>query len=205
MQCTGEIMRKRKLKKAVTLAGAIQPTQHDRRATDLLRNAQVAPVIVDDPYEHGAKILSMRSLRDDPLAAMHSAKQLDDAQFMAGRHWQRNRYIAEIGAVQAIDPSKEAVDGGKPPEARISDDHIRAFKEMAAAMRALGMEGGALIQLFLDQGLTLKVIAGKWGLKTARERGYLGYRLRECLDTLAVTFGYARNMDRKDEQPAIEG
>ena len=61
------------------------------------------------------------------------------------------------------------------------------------------------IQLFLDQGLTLKVIAGKWGLKTARERGYLGYRLRECLDTLAVTFGYARSMAHKHEQPAIEG
>ncbi|MEA2983807.1 MAG: hypothetical protein QOD94_61 [Alphaproteobacteria bacterium] len=76
---------------------------------------------------------------------------------------------------------------------------------MAAAMRALGMEGGALIQLFLDQGLTLKVIALKWGLKTARERGYLSYRLRECLDTLAVTFGYARNMDRTEQQPAIEG
>ena len=48
------------------------------------------------------------------------------------------------------------------------------------------------------------VIALKWGLKTARERGYLGYRLRECLDTLAVTFDYARSMDRKDEQQAIE-
>lgn len=107
----------------------------------------------------------MRSLRHDPLAALHAAKQLDDAQYMAGRHWQRNRELAEIGGVRAVDPTKEAVDGGRLPEARISDAQIKAFKEMAGAMKALGMEGGALVQAFLDQGLTLKDIADKWARK----------------------------------------
>ena len=47
-------------------------------------------------------------------------------------------------------------------------------------------------------------LLGSQGRVVARERGYLGYRLRECLDTLAVTFGYARNMERKKEQQGIE-
>jgi hypothetical protein len=170
---------------------SLAPITHDRRATDLLRNAMVAPVVVDDPMEPGSKLTVLRSLRHDPLAAMHDAKQLDDAQFMAGRHWQRNRELAEVGGTKAIDPTKEAVGGGKIPEARISDAQIKAFKEMSAALRALGMEGSALIEQFLGRGLGVRDIADQWGAKTDRERGYIGFRLRECLDTLAVEFGYA--------------
>jgi hypothetical protein len=196
---------KRRLKRPISLAGvSTPPTPYDRRATDLLRNAQVAPVHVDDPLEQGAKLIVLRSLRDDPLAAMHNAKQLDDAQFAAGRHWQRIRHVTEIGGVKAIDPAKEAVDGGRGPEG-ISDEQIDAFKQMSAAIRALGLEGGALIQSFLDKGLTLHVIADEWGATTARDRDYVGRRVRECLDTLAVLFGYARNKDRRkgEEQEEI--
>ena len=47
------------------------PTKvHDRRARDLLRNAEVAAVEVDDPLglEPGDKIVTLRSIRNDPLA-----------------------------------------------------------------------------------------------------------------------------------------
>jgi hypothetical protein len=181
-----QVKKRQRLKRGNVTLVSVPDVTHDRRTTDLLRNAQVAPVVVDDPYERGAKITVVRSLRHDPLAALHAARQLDDAQYMAGRHWQRNRELAEIGGVRAVDPTREAVDGGRLPEARISDAQIKAFKEMAGAMKALGMEGGALVRAFLDQGLTLKDIADKWGAQTARERGYIGYRLRECLDTLAA-------------------
>jgi hypothetical protein len=187
--------RRTKLKKAVTLAAittGVKP--HDRRATDLLANAMVAPTIVDDPVEAGGKLLVMRSLRDDPLAAMHNAKQLDDAQFLAGRRWQEIKRICQVGDVQAIDPAKEAVDGGRGPEG-ITDQQIDAFKDLSAALRALGIEGGYLIQLFLDKGLTLTLIAEQWGWFKERDRDFLGRRLRECLDTLAVCFGYATRGD----------
>jgi hypothetical protein len=196
--------RRTKLKKAVTLAAittGVKP--HDRRATDLLVNAKVAPTIVDDPLESGAKLLVMRSLRDDPLAAMHSAKQLDDAQFLAGRRWQEIKRICQVGDVQAIDPAKEAVDGGRGPEG-ITDQQIDAFKDLSQALRALGIEGGYLIQLFLDKGLTLTLIAEQWGWFKERDRDFLGRRLRECLDTLAVCFGYAtRVIPTSNSHPKI--
>jgi hypothetical protein len=194
-------MRKRRLKKAVTLAGERATafphnkkngaTPHDRRATDVLHNAKVAPVVADDPYEPGAKVTVLRSLRDDPLAAMHHAKQIDQAQFIAGRHWQRVFELAQGGGMRAVDLSSERVDGGGIAQATISDAQIRAFGDLAKAMSALGQEGESLVKDFLGRGWTLTDIAARRGAVSERERGYIGWRLRECLNTLAVVFGYA--------------
>jgi hypothetical protein len=185
-----------KLKRAVTLPSTAIATggTHDRRSTDLVVNAKVGTVIVDDPYEAGAKITVFRSLRHDPLAGLHGLKlnPINEAQYHAGRHWQRNRELTEIGGAKAIDFTREAVDGagGIPGEAKINDDQIRAFKQMTLAMRALGMEGGALMRWFLDDCLTIADIAVKWGMTKERERAYIGMRIRECLTTLAICFGY---------------
>src|SRR5262249_17487043 len=164
---------------------------HDRRAADLPINAKVAPVVTDDPYEPGARLTVLRSLRDDPLAAMHNAKQIDQAQYVAARHWQRAFELAEANGMRAVDLTKERVDGGGIPQAALSDAQIRAFGDLARATGALGQEGESLIRDFLGRGLTLRDIAARRGAQTERERGYIGWRLRECLNTLAVEFGYA--------------
>ncbi len=54
---------------------------HDRRSQDLPRNAEVAAVEVDDPLalEPGEKIVTLRSIRNDPLGRMHSHRHLDEA------------------------------------------------------------------------------------------------------------------------------
>jgi hypothetical protein len=65
---------------------------HLRMATELPINAEVAPAEVTNPlaaFGNTDTIRVMRNLRDDPLAGMHSRKQIDDAQFKAGRDWQR--------------------------------------------------------------------------------------------------------------------
>src|SRR5882762_8725330 len=49
---------------------------HDRRSSDLLRNAQVGIIEIDDPYEHGGKLLALRSTRNDPLARLHDRRQI---------------------------------------------------------------------------------------------------------------------------------
>lgn len=175
----------------VTLATADGPKPHDRRAGALPINAKVAPMTADDPYEPGAKVTVLRSLRDDPLAAMHNAKQIDQAQYVAGRHWQRAYEMAEVNSMRAVDLSKERVDGGGIPQATISDAQIRAFGDLTKAMTALGQEGESLIKDFLGRGWGVRDIAARRGLHTERERGYVGFRVRECLDTLAVVFGYA--------------
>jgi hypothetical protein len=55
---------------------------HDRRSRDLPRNAEVAAVEVDDPLgmEPGDKIVTLRSIRNDPLGRMHSHRHVDEAQ-----------------------------------------------------------------------------------------------------------------------------
>lgn len=175
----------------MTLATIHGPAPHDRRAADLPFNARVASVTADDPYEPGAKLTVLRSLRDDPLAAMHNAKQIDQAQFVAGRHWQRAHELVETGGVRAIDPTRERVDGGGIPQATISDAQIRAFGDLTRAAAALGLEGDSLVRDFLGRGLCVRDIAARRDAQTERERGYLGRRLRECLNTLALEFGYA--------------
>ena len=50
---------------------------HDRRAQELPAHAMVAPVEIDDPYEPGANIIALQSLRDWPLNYMRARGQID--------------------------------------------------------------------------------------------------------------------------------
>src|SRR5829696_8614005 len=90
---------------------------HDRRSCDLLRNAEVAIVEVDNPLalEPGEKIVALRSIRNDPLARLHSHRQIDEAQYQAGRAFQSDWEKAERGP-RAVDPTREYVDGGQSRE-----------------------------------------------------------------------------------------
>ena len=90
---------------------------HDRKAQDLPLNAEVAEVEVDDPLalEPGEKIVTLRSIRNDPLARLHSHHQIDEAQFRGGRAFQDDWEKAERGP-QALDPTREYVDASPSRE-----------------------------------------------------------------------------------------
>jgi hypothetical protein len=168
----------------------VQEKVYDRQSIDLPINAQVAPDTVADPLERGAMLRVTRSIRDDPLARLYIRSKIDTAQLAAGRHWQRLYEAAEIGAASAIDPGKEAVDGGKFPEP-ITDEQIHAFRSLNAVYRVLGEDGGALIRAVLGRGLMVTQVAQAWGVTTKRETEYLGTRFRECLERMAIHWGYA--------------
>src|SRR5438105_13000320 len=95
---------------------------HDRRSRDLPLNAEVAAIEVDDPLalEPGEKIVTLRSIRNDPLGRLHSHRQIDEAQYQGGRAFQNDWEKAERGP-QAVDPTSEYVDGvqkrGRSPKA----------------------------------------------------------------------------------------
>lgn len=180
---------KRRLKRAVTLATSATSQPHDRRSTDLLRNAMVAPIEVADPLEFGAKLLVMRSLRDDPLGAMHAAGQVDDVQYQAGRRWQRAFEAAQGSGLKAIDPAKEAVDGGQIARSTLTEYQIQGSSDVSMAMKALGQEGESIVMDILGRGLTLTQAGAKRSYVSERERRYLGQRFRECLTTLSSVFG----------------
>lgn len=165
---------------------------HDRQAKDLLRNAKVVPVEVEDPYEPGAKILAIRSTRDDPIADMLARGHIDQCEFETARHWQRLYEGAEIGGARGIDPSKEAVDGGRMADV-LTDRQVKATKELKRARDELGAAGNWLIVSVLGTKKTLELVAWEWrrappGSATYR---YITRRFHECLQALSELFGYA--------------
>lgn len=163
---------------------------YDRRSNDLLRNAEVAAIEVACPIDqNGATLVVMRSIRNDPLARLHAHHQINEAQYQGGRAFQEDFETAERGP-QAIDPSKEYVDGGRMPEP-ITEAQRKAVVSLNRAGRILGQEGSGLIHGVLIAGKTLDWICREREMSGERERRYLARRLQECLNSLSVFYGFA--------------
>ena len=166
------------------------PQIHDRRAREINRGSagHVVAVEVDDPYEAGARISAVRSTRDDPLGDHFARGHIDQAQYLAGREFQRWFGLAERGprAVQLA----EAVDGS-PPQETITDEQLKASYWLAKCYGALGRDGSALICDMLIGCRTTRQIAAARGMIGTDWERYFARRLFECLDTLAETFGFS--------------
>lgn len=175
----------------VTLAEAPRGPA-DRRATDLLLKAQVVAVEVDDPYalEPGDKIVAFRSLRDDPLARLHCRQMIDDAQYAAGKDYRRDMELIEISGARAIDPTKEAVDGGRFVD-RDSDAYGKAHKRLTEAGTVLGQFHESLIRAVLGGNLFPAQVAVVWGYTSERDQDYYARSFRTGLEALAGFYGYA--------------
>jgi len=59
------------------------------------------------------------------------------------------------------------------------------------AERELGADGAALVHDVLVLGMTMEQIGERRGLRGQRWIDYLARRLRECLDRLALIYGFA--------------
>jgi hypothetical protein len=164
---------------------------HDRRSHDLPRNAEVAPIEVDDPLglEPGDKIVTLRSIRNDPLARMHSHRQIDEAQYQSGRAFQDDWERAERGP-RAVDTTRDYVDGGQAREP-ITEGQRRAVLRLNRCERELGADGSALVHDILIHGMTMEQVGQRRGLRTQRWNDYFARRLRECLDRLALIYGFS--------------
>ncbi|CCE04053.1 DUF6456 domain-containing protein [Bradyrhizobium sp. STM 3809] len=164
---------------------------HDRRAQEPRRNADLVAVEIDDPLalEPGEKIVALRSVRNDPLGRLHAHKQLDDAQYRAGRAFQNDWERAERGP-QAIDPSREHVDGARGREP-VTEGQRQAVLRLNRAERELGADGAAITLDVLVHGLTMEQVGHKRGLASQRWNDYFARRFKECLDRLAVVYGFA--------------
>lgn len=151
------------------------PRVHDRRATDLLRNALVAPAEVDDPMglEPGDKIVTLRNIRNDPLGRLHAHRQIDDAQYHGGRDFQKDWECAERGP-QAVDPTKEYVDGGKFPEP-FTDGMREAVVRLNRADRTLGQNGCAIVHAVLIHGQTIEEVCRARELTATLEIKVMGH------------------------------
>ena len=164
---------------------------HDRRSQDLPLNAEVAAVEVDDPLalEPGERIVALRSIRNDPLGRMHSHRHIDEAQYQGGRAFQNDWEKAERGP-RAVDPTREYVDGGQARES-ITEGQRKAVLRLNRAQRELGADGSALVHEVLILGMTMEQIGQRRGLRTQRWNDYFARQFRECLDRLALMYGFA--------------
>lgn len=164
---------------------------HDRRTRDLPFNAELAAVEVDNPLglDPDEKIVAMRSIRNDPLGRLHSHHQIDEAQYRGGRAYQSDWERAERGP-QAMDPTREHVDGTRSREP-VTESQRQAVLRLHQVERELGTDGAALVHDVLVLGLTMDQIGERRAVRTQRWNDYFARRFRECLDRLALVYGFA--------------
>ena len=164
---------------------------HDRRSRDLPFNAEVMEAEVDNPLalDSDDKIVAMRSVRNDPLGRLHAHHQIDEAQYRGGRAYQNDWERAERGP-QAMDPTREYVDGTRSREP-LTERQRQAVLRLNRVERELGTDGAALVYDVLVLGLTMDQIGQRRAVRTQRWNDYFARRFRECLDRLALVYGFA--------------
>jgi len=164
---------------------------HDRRSRDLPFNAELVEVEIDNPLalDLDEKIVAMRSIRNDPLGRLHSHHQIDEAQYRGGRAYQNDWEKAERGP-QAMDPTREYVDGARCREP-VTESQRQAVLRLNRVERELGTDGAALVHDVLVLGLTMEQIGQRRAVRTQRWNDYFARRFRECLDRLALVYGFA--------------
>ncbi|MGT2435047.1 hypothetical protein ACU4GH_03330 [Bradyrhizobium betae] len=164
---------------------------YDRRSREVPFNAEVAEVEVDNPLalDPGEKIVAIRSVRSDPLGRLHAHHQIDEAQYRGGRAFQNDWETAERGP-QAVDPTREYVDGARSREP-VTESQRQAVLRLNRVERELGTDGAALVHDVLVLGLTMDQIGQRRAVRTQRWNDYFARRFRECLDRLAQVYGFA--------------
>lgn len=164
---------------------------HDRRSRDLPFNAEVAEVEVDNPLalDPGEKIVAIRSVRSDPLGRLHAHHQIDEAQYRGGRAFQSDWEKAERGP-QAVDTTRDYVDSSHRREP-VTESQRQAVLRLGRVERELGTDGAALVHDVLVLGLTMDQIGERRAVRTQRWNDYFARRFRECLDRLALIYGFA--------------
>lgn len=185
-----------------------QPRIHDRTSAIVPHGAKIFVDTTDDPWPGVREFASdeqtpgelraappprisvVRSIRADPLGALKAQGVIDEVQFLAGQIWQWSYMRAEIGALKAIDPTLESVDGSHLSDP-LNQQVRKAVANLRKAKAALGSHGERLVIEILGKGRTLSQTADNFGLPSRSGREYIGRRFRECLDCLAVVFGCA--------------
>jgi hypothetical protein len=170
---------------------------YDRRSREVPFNAEVAEVEIDNPLglDPGEKIVAIRSIRGDPLGRLHAHHQIDDAQYRGGRAFQNDWERAERGP-QAVDTTREYVDGTGTREP-VTESQRQAVLRLNRIERELGTDGSALVYDVLVLGLSMDQIGERRAVRTQRWIDYFARRFRECLDRLALIYGFATEMATK--------
>jgi hypothetical protein len=81
-------------------------------------------------------------------------------------------------------------DGGQMREP-ITEGQRKAVLRLNRAERELGADGATLLQEVLILGMTMEQVGQRRALRGQRAMDYFARRFRECLDRLALLYGFA--------------
>src|SRR5262245_43337316 len=85
---------------------------------------------------------------------------------------------------------RKRVDGGQAREP-ITEAQRRAVVRLNRIEHELGSDGTTLVHEVLILGMSMQQVGERRGLTTQRWKDYFARRLQECLDRLALTYGFA--------------
>lgn len=147
--------------------------------------------MVSDPLEPGQRYSAVVNVRESSIDHMASRGRINTAQSEAGQRFRKLWEMAAVGRNQAMDPSKEFVDGGAAMDP-ISDGLVKASLELAKILRVAGPVGSSLLISLVGEGKRIEDTAKDWSkaggaVKGERAEGYVTARMIEALDGL-VTF-----------------
>lgn len=138
---------------------------------------------------HEDRVRVERALRDDPLGQMHARRQISDAQYRAGREWQR--YAEAAGTpLRSSGDLQEPVDGSPRHRAGVTDAQLRAIRRRELWRDMLGGKGFLLCDAVLEDKASIREASMLlWYEDNPPMVRYVGRRFRECLDALAADLG----------------
>jgi hypothetical protein len=150
--------------------------------------------VISDPLEPGQRYSAKVNVRESAIAHMASRRRINAAQEAAGERFRKLWEQARIGRSMGIDPAKEAVDGGGAGDP-MTDDLVRAGRDLARAMRVVGPIGSKLLRDIVGEGMLIERVAKSWSeaggaVSGRRAEGYVTGRLIEALDELVRAWGF---------------
>ena len=143
---------------------------------------------IDDPLEPGARMVATVNVRESAVAHMVSRRRLNASQEAAGERFRQLWERAAIGRSRAIDPAKEAVDGGKIGDP-MTDDMVRAARELDKALKSVGPAASSILISVVGEGQRIEDAAANWshrgGIVTGRRaEGYITGTMVDALNAL---------------------
>jgi len=172
----------------------LAPIQFGHLKADILIDADVENPLYERAHDgerwNPKTIAVARNLRESTFASLVGRKMLDVQQVSAARKF-LGYYEAMGGSgAQAIDYSKEPVDGGGAREA-ISDRQVEAGIRLNEARQHIGNRHYTIVERIIGEGYTIAQIS-----KDHRERTTNADYLKHALDDLCALWGINRPSDR---------
>jgi hypothetical protein len=146
------------------------------------------------------KLTVVTALRDDPLGRMFARRQIDRAQFEAGREFQGLVDPVETRRLRSLDLTKPTIDkihGSRCAEP-LSDRQrrlaVQLHKVSLIVAERFGSAGLSVTRAVLADRRSVEQAARLHGAESARDISSVSWLFRRCLNLLANKLGFASSV-----------